>query len=81
MESRACPALKSYQEYLKGKEEWTWKETKLLEAHELAAVLEDGYEKFVGEWDVSGTIKLVQDRRRKDYGKPEIATHAYQCGY
>jgi hypothetical protein len=49
--------------------------------HELAAVLENGYERFIGEWDVSGTIKLVQDRRRKDYGKPEIKTKDYECGY
>lgn len=72
---------KSDQEYLKGKEEWDYTQIALHEDHELAAVLEDGYEKFVGEWDVSGTIKLVRDRRRKDYGKPEIKTEDYECGH
>lgn len=80
-ENRSPDLPKSDQEYLKGKEEWDYKQIALHEDHELAAVLAEGYERFIGEWDVSGTIKLVQDRRRKDYGKPEIKTEDYECGY
>ena len=74
---------KSDQEYLKSKE---GEEGDLLdkishEDHDLAAVLEDGYERFIDEWNVSGTIKLVQDRRRKDYGKPVTESQHYECGY
>ena len=48
---------------------------------ELEALLHDGYEDFVQEWNVTGTIKLVNDRRRKNHGEPVVEVDHYDCGY
>ena len=85
---------KEDREYLKGKEGWDYQQIALHEDHELVAVLGDGYGKFIDQWDVSGTIKLVWKMPgrgdgasgvihlgREGYGKPEIKTEDYECGY
>lgn len=75
---------KKDQEYLKDKEDWSYQDIALnkpAEDLELEATLVNGYEDFVQEWNVTGTIKLVNDRRRKDHGEPTVDTEYYECGY
>lgn len=75
---------KKDQEYLKDKEEWSYKDIELnksAEDHELELTLVHGYEDFIQEWDVTGTIKLVNDRRRKNHGEPTVDTEYYEGGY
>ena len=74
---------KKDQEYLKDKEGWTYKDialNKSVEDLELEATLVNGYEEFIQEWNVTGTIKLVNDRRRKNHGEPMVDTEDYD-GY
>lgn len=75
---------KKDQKYLKGKEEWSYQDmqmSKSAEDLELEATLANGYDDFVQEYDVTGTIKLVNDRRRKNHGEPTVNTEYYECGY
>lgn len=72
------------QEYLKGKEEWSYRDMQMnkpAEDLELEATLMNGYEDFVREWNVTGTIKLVNDRRRKNHGEPVVEVEHYECGH
>ena len=75
---------KKDQEYLKGKEEWSYNDMRMnksAEDLELEETLMEGYVDFVQEYDVTGTIKLVNDRRRKNHGEPTVNTEYYQCGW
>jgi len=73
---------KEDREYLKDKKDWSYSEILLNKPAgdlELEAVLMNGYEDFVQEWNVTGTIKLVNDRRRKNHGEPVVETEHYEC--
>lgn len=75
---------KKDQEYLKDKKDWSYKDialNKSAEDLELETTLMNGYEDFVQEWNVTGTIKLVNDRRRKNHGEPVLEVDHYDCGY
>lgn len=51
------------------------------EDKELCHVFWNGFADFIGEWDALGTIKLVNDRRRKNHGEPVVEVEHYECGY
>ena len=45
--------------YLSEREDWDYKRRALEAEHELEAVLCDGFDAFIGRWDVDGKISLV----------------------
>lgn len=71
-------------EFVDARKDWKSKdffENQPAEDVALEKVLMNGFSDFIDLWDVTGTIKLVTDRRRKNYGEPVVDTEYYECGY
>jgi hypothetical protein len=64
-----------------GDTDLAWEERQKNRDSALEQMLVEGFRDFIDEWNVTGTIKLVNDRRRKDHGEPEVTTEWYDCGY
>ncbi len=78
-ESERLSLPKKDQNFLETVPGW-YEDCEVRRAHrdwELGAVLHDGFEAFIQEWNVTGTIKLVNDRRRKNHGEPTVDTVYY----
>ena len=65
----------------KAGEELSWEDKLKKQDLDLTEMLVEGFRDFIDEWNVTGTIKLVNDRRRKNHGEPEVTVKGYDCGY
>jgi hypothetical protein len=69
------------QKFLEATKDLDGKERVETQDHELSATLIDGYEDNIGEWDVLLVMKLVTDKRRKNYGEVVWESEDYECGF